>query len=116
MLFLLWFYFDVLLPKRLNFGDFDAPAPEVVAEHYVLWDWETSHFLQAIRVSSVLYFYFLYSPFLWVSLHFSLRKHWDKGRCLINCHQQGYNNDNNNNINNNNNNNKSDSKNSNNKK
>ena len=115
MLFLLWFYFDVLLPKRLNFGDFDAPAPEVVAEHYVLWDWETSHFLQAIRVSSVLYFYFLYSPFLWVSLHLPLRKHWDKGQCLINRHQKGYNN-NDNNINNNNNSNKSDSKNSNNKK
>ena len=72
MLFLLWFYFDVLLPKRLNFGDFDVPALEVVTEHYLLWDWETSHFLQAIRVSSVLHFYFLYSPFLWVSLHLPL--------------------------------------------
>ena len=115
MLFLLWFHFDVLLPKRRNFGDFDVPAPEVVTEHYLLWDWGTSHFLQAIRVSPVLYFYFLYSPFLWVSLHLPLRKHWDKGRCLINRHQQEYNNDNNN-INNNNNSNKSDSKNSNNKK
>ena len=47
---------------------------------------------------------------------FTLRKHWDKGQCLINRHQQGYNkNDNNNNINNDNNN-KSDSKNSSNKK
>ena len=72
MLFLLWFHFDVLLPKRRNFGDFDVPAPEVVTEHYLLWDWGTSHFLQAIRVSPVLYFYFLYSPFLWVSLHLPL--------------------------------------------
>ena len=48
---------------------------------------------------------------------FALRKHWDKGRCLINLRQQEYNNnDNNNNTNNNNNNNRSDSENSNNKK
>ena len=66
---------------------------------------------------------FLSSVFLFLVLSifmgfpsFTLRKHWDKGQCLINRHQQGYNkNDNNNNINNDNNN-KSDSKNSSNKK
>ena len=22
-----------------SFGDFDAPAPEAVTEHYLMWDW-----------------------------------------------------------------------------
>ena len=28
-----WLHLDFLLPKRFDFGDFDAQAPEVVTEH-----------------------------------------------------------------------------------
>ena len=86
ILFSLWLHLDLPLPNWIDFGDFDTPPPEGVTKH-----------------SPVLYFYLLYSPFLRVSLYLPLIKHWDSGRCILNSHQQGINNNINSNNNNNNN-------------
>ena len=89
ILFSLWLHLDFPLPNRIDFGDFDTPPPEGATKH-----------------SPVLYFYLLYSSFLWVSFYSPLIKHRDSGRCILNSHQQGINNNNINSNNNNNNNNK----------
>ena len=41
ILFSLWLHLDLLLPKQLDFGDFDSLAPEVVTKHPVPGDSET---------------------------------------------------------------------------